>query len=188
MIFIYICSLVVRSGCRPPRPAICLLPDGPGGRAGLQRCPQCSLACPTCPTACCALALLAAAVRIGAKRICGYVVRLCSLMSKSSCYLWKLLYPRQSSLYLASSHSSREIPACLKTFVSRSTLMSSPRCELGMMTESSPLAITSCFDPGNGPSNPNFLNRCINSLLETGVSLFDNAYRLRRNYNGCCSN
>ncbi len=94
-----------------------------------------------------------------------------------------ILYPRQSGRYLDSSHSSREIPACLKIFISRSTLMSSPRCELGMTTESSPLAITSCFDPGNGPSNPNFLNLRISSLLETGVSLFDNAYRLRRNYN-----
>ncbi len=94
-----------------------------------------------------------------------------------------ILYPRQSGRYLDSSHSSREIPACLKIFMSRSTLMSSPRCELGMTTESSPLAITSCFDPGNGPSNANFLNLRISSLLETGVSLFDNAYRLRRNYN-----
>ena len=92
-------------------------------------------------------------------------------------------HPRQSGRYLDSSHSSREIPACLKTFMSRSTLMSSPRCELGMTTESSSLAITSCFDPGNGPSNANFLNLRISSLLETGVSLFDNAYRLRRNYN-----
>ena len=97
--------------------------------------------------------------------------------------LRSILYPRQSGRYLDSSRSSREIPACLKIFMSRSTLMSSPRCELGMTTESSPLAITSCFDPGNGPSNPNFLNLRISSLLETGVSLFDNAYRLRRNNN-----
>ena len=41
------------------------------------------------PAACCALALLAAAVRIGAKRICGDVVRSCSLINKSSCYLRK---------------------------------------------------------------------------------------------------
>ena len=97
--------------------------------------------------------------------------------------LRSILHPRQSGCYLDSSHSSREIPACLKTFMSRSTLMSSPRCELGMTTESSPLAITSCFDPGNGPSNPNSLNRRMSSFLETAVSLFDNAYRLHRNYN-----
>lgn len=50
-----------------------------------------------------------------------------------------ILYPRQSGRYLDSSHSPREIPACLKTFMSRSTLMASPRCELGMTTESSSL-------------------------------------------------
>jgi hypothetical protein len=43
------------------------------------------------PTACCALALLAAAFRIGAKRICGDVVKSFSLINKSSCYLWGIL-------------------------------------------------------------------------------------------------
>ncbi len=72
-------------------PARALLPaarqaGGPGGPADMQL-EWAGL--PTCPTACCALALLAAAMRIGAMRICGDVVRSCSLINKSSCYLWK---------------------------------------------------------------------------------------------------
>jgi len=82
-------------------------------------------------------------------------------------------------VHLEPSQSSRERAACFRILASRFTPMSSPRCELGTMIEISPLAMTSCFDPGKGPSNPNFLNRLISSRRETGEILFDNAHRLR---------
>ena len=36
-----------------------------------------------------------------------------------------------------------------------------------------------CPNKNPDPSNPIFLNRFMSSRLDTGVSLFDNAYRLR---------
>jgi hypothetical protein len=50
--------------------------------------------------------------------------------------------------YFESSQSCRERAACFSILTIRLAPISSSRCELGMMIDMSPLAMTSCFDPG----------------------------------------
>ena len=50
--------------------------------------------------------------------------------------------------YFESSQSCRESAACFSILVIRLAPISSSRCELGIIIEMSPLAMTSCLDPG----------------------------------------
>jgi hypothetical protein len=50
--------------------------------------------------------------------------------------------------YFESSQSCRERAACFSILTIRLVPISSSRCELGIMIDMSPLAMTSCFDPG----------------------------------------
>jgi hypothetical protein len=50
--------------------------------------------------------------------------------------------------YFESSQSCRDIAACFRILAIRLAPISSSRCELGMMMDISPLAMTSCLDPG----------------------------------------
>lgn len=53
-----------------------------------------------------------------------------------------------SMYHCESSQSCRDTPACFRILAIRLLLISSPRWELGMMMDISPLAMTSCLEPG----------------------------------------
>ena len=98
---------------------------GPG-RSGLRRCCQGELAC-----------LTSASIR-GREARSGLRVR---WSPSAGLYIFK-------TSYFESSQSCRERAACFSILVIRLAPISSSRCELGIIIEMSPLAMTSCLDPG----------------------------------------
>lgn len=72
----------------------------------------------------------------------------------------------EAKLYL-SSHSFRDIFACLRIRTSKSVPIS-PSCGLGILTSISPRDMNKCFPPENGPSNPSSRRRLISLVRETG--------------------
>jgi len=71
--------------------------------------------------------------------------------------------------YLSSdnTHSSREIPACFKIRIKRSTPISFV-CGFGTVRTRSSLIMNGCLPPEYGPSNPKFLSPRTRPFHDTG--------------------